>query len=78
MNIANTTTEDLKIVREALIDIIKSNPKVKYFVLDWMDPIYNIFNLNVTDELFDLIFLTHSIQVKTGSYQPSILIYEVY
>lgn len=73
---ADTTPEELKIVRNELINTIKLNSKVKYLVVDWMDPIRSVFNLNVDDELYDLIHLTHKLTVKSGSYRPSILIYK--
>lgn len=76
--IADTTSEDLAIVRQTLIEFIKDNKTdIKYLVSDWMNPIKYIFSLNITDELFELIYLTHEIKAKSEIYQPSIYIYEV-
>lgn len=75
---ADITTEELKIVRTILIDEIKNNPQIKYLVVDWMSNNKYIFNLNVTDDLYDLIYLTHEVKAKVKMWPPSILIYEVY
>lgn len=75
---ADITPQELEIVRITLIEEIKNNSNIKYLVVDWMSTIQYIFNLNVTDDLFNFIYLTHEEQVKYGSYRPSILIYEVY
>jgi len=73
---ADTTSEDLELVRNTLIDIIKENHYIKYLVVDWMSNIKYIFNLNVSDELYSLIFLTQEITGELVS--VSMLIYEVY
>ena len=75
---ADLTFEELMSVRNTLIEQIKENIHIKYLVVDWMSTIKIIFDLNITDDLNDITYLTHMISVNIGGYSHNILIYEVY
>jgi len=74
---ADTTPEELMRVRRTLINYIMSNPNLHFLVLDWMDPITNIFKIASNDELNIILRPVHVERVETGSYRPQIVTYEV-
>jgi hypothetical protein len=74
---ADTTPEELMRVRRTLINYIMSNPNLRFLVLDWMDPITNIFKIKSNDELNIILRPVHIEKVETGSYRPQIVTYEV-
>jgi hypothetical protein len=75
---ASLTDNDYKKVRDELIKELKDNPEIKYLVVDWMDSIKKVFNLEVEDELYDLIYLTKIYSEKdTSGWEAKIKIYKV-
>ncbi|MHA1705614.1 MAG: hypothetical protein ACTSUX_05990 [Promethearchaeota archaeon] len=74
---ADTAYEELLRVRRTLITYVIENPEIRFLVVDWMDPIIRIFKLQVSDELKVMLRPAHIEQVRSGSYRPQIVVYEV-
>jgi len=75
---ADITYNELKNVRDVLINEINTTSNLKYLVVDWMNVIKFVFNLNISDQLYDLIYLRHEVKAFINFYQHNIYIYQVY
>lgn len=76
---ASTTSDDYLRVRRALISYIYDNPNLRFMVVDWMDPIAQVYMLKVNDELVILLIPVHTeayTNPLTG-YTTKITVYEV-
>jgi len=74
---ADITFDELESVRNVLINEINTSTDLKYLVVDWMNSIKFVFNLNISDQLYDLIYLTYEAKAVVNFYTHIIYIYQV-
>jgi len=76
---ADNTLEDYIKIREALINEIKSNSNIKYLIIRNVNKLNIIYEMDVQDELFDLIYLEKIIESKPIStgWKAKMYIYKV-